>query len=166
MAKQKKKIRKPPRGLSRIFYRFPIMLYRMGLGSLMGKRMLLLEHMGRKSGKKRRAVLEIIRHDPTVGVFYVVSGFGKRSDWIRNVEANPDVRINVAGKSSPAIAALLNQERTAAEILDYAERNPKLIRVLADRLLGYKLDDTKEDLLQLASNLQVVRFHIRKEEPR
>lgn len=132
----------------------------------MGKRMLLLEHIGRKSGKKRRAVLEIIRHDPTVGVFYVVSGFGKRSDWIRNVQVNPDVRIYVGSKSIPAIAALLNQERTAAEILDYAERNPKLIKVLADRLLGYKLDDTKEDLLELASNLHVVRFHVLRDERR
>jgi deazaflavin-dependent oxidoreductase (nitroreductase family) len=128
--------------------------------------MLLLEHIGRKSGKKRRAVLEIIRYDPTVGVFYVVSGFGKRSDWIRNVQVNPDVRIHVGSKSIPAIAALLNQERTAAEILDYAERNPKLIKFLANRLLGYKLDDTKEDLLELASNLHVVRFHVLKKEAR
>ena len=130
----------------------------------MGKRMLLLEHVGRKSGKKRRAVLEIIRHDPTVGVYYVVSGFGKRADWIRNIQVNPDVRVHVGSKSMPVVAALLNQERTAAEILDYAERNPKLIKVLANRLLGYKLDDTKEDLLELASNLHVVRFHILKEE--
>ena len=165
MAK-KKTIRKPPRGLSSIFYRFPILLYRLGMGSLMGNRMLLLEHIGRKSGRKRRAVLEIIRHDPTVGVFYVVSGFGKRSDWIRNIQVNPDVRIQVGSKSISAVAALLNQERTAAEILDYAERNPKLIKILADRLLGYKLDDTKEDLLELASNLHVVRFHVIRKEPR
>ena len=161
---KKKKIRKPPRGLARMFYRFPIILYRLGLGGLMGKRMLLLEHVGRKSGKRRRAVLEVIRHDPTVGVYYVVSGFGKRSDWLRNIEANPDVRISVEGKSIPAIAALLNRERSAAEILDYAERNPRLIKTLARSLLGYPLGDSKEDLLELANNLNVVRFHILKEE--
>jgi deazaflavin-dependent oxidoreductase (nitroreductase family) len=132
----------------------------------MGKRLLLLEHKGRRSGKIRRAVLEVIRYDPTVGVFYVVSGFGGGSDWIKNIVANPDVRIHIQGKSRPAIAAILNRERSAAEILDYAERNPKLIKVLAKSLLGYQLSDKKEDLLEVASNLQVVRFHILKEEGR
>lgn len=158
------RVRKPPRGLMRIFYRFPIFLYRVGLGTLMGDRFLLLEHEGRRTGKIRRAVLEVIRYDPTVGVFYVVLGFGGGSDWFRNIKANPDVRIHAGGKSRPAIAAVLNRERSAAEILDYAERNPRLIKILAKSLLGYRLSDKKEDLLELASNLQVVRFHILKEE--
>jgi hypothetical protein len=101
-----------------------------------------------------------------VGVFYVVLGFGGGSDWFKNIKANPDVRIRVGGSSHPAIGAVLNRERSAAEVLDYAERNPRLIKVLAKSLLGYQLGDSKEDLLELASNLQVVRFHILKEEGR
>lgn len=165
MAK-KFRMRKPPRGLARIFYRFPIFLFRLGLGKLLGERFLLLEHEGRKSGKTRRAVLEIIRYDPTVSVYYVVSGFGGGSDWFKNINVNPDVRIRVGRISHKAIAAILNRERSSAEVLNYAERNPRLIKLLAKSLLGYQLSDKKEDLLALANNLQVVRFHILKEEGR
>lgn len=156
------RLRKPkqPKGLSRLFYRLPIILYRVGLGHLMGERFLLLEHQGRRTSKVRRAVLEIIRHDPTVGVYYVVSGFGERSDWFRNIKANPDVNIRVGNKPYSVIAVILDRERASAEILDYAERNPTLIKLLAKSLLGYQLSDDKEDLLELARNLQVVRFHI------
>ncbi len=40
----------PPRGLARIGFRIPIILYRLGLGGLLGTRFLLLTHTGRKSG--------------------------------------------------------------------------------------------------------------------
>lgn len=42
--------RKPPTGLSRILFRAPIWLYRRGLGWLLGKRFLLINHIGWKSG--------------------------------------------------------------------------------------------------------------------
>ncbi len=129
----------------------------------MGEKFLLLEHTGRKTGSKRRAVLEVIRHDPTVGVYYVVAGFGERSDWLMNIKANPDVRIQVGNKFYPAIGVILNRERSSAEILDYAARNPKLIKLLAKSLLGYQLKDEKGNLLELANNLQVIRFHTRPE---
>jgi deazaflavin-dependent oxidoreductase (nitroreductase family) len=156
------KLRKPkqPKGLSRLLYRLPIILYRLGLGHLMGGRFLLLEHQGRKTGLVRRAVLEIIRHDPTVGVYYVVSGFSERADWFRNIKRNPDVQIQVGKKAHSAIAVILDGERASAEVLDYAERNPTLIKLLAKSLLGYQLGDEKEDLLEFARHLQVVRFHI------
>ncbi len=156
------KLRKPkqPKGLSRLFYRLPIILYRMGLGQLMGERFLLLEHRGRRTGLVRRAVLEIIRHDPNVGAYYVVSGFSERADWFRNIKHHPDVQIQVGKKVHSAIAVILDGERASAEVLDYAERNPTLIKFLAKSLLGYHLGDDKEDLLELARNLQVVRFHI------
>jgi hypothetical protein len=44
---------------NRFMMRAPIALYRVGLGGLLGKRFLLLEHTGRKSGLTRRTALEI-----------------------------------------------------------------------------------------------------------
>lgn len=45
----------------RILARMPNGLYRARLGWLLGKRFLMLLHMGRKSGLVRRAVVEVIR---------------------------------------------------------------------------------------------------------
>jgi hypothetical protein len=42
--------------------RAPIWLYRHGLGWLFGSRLLMLEHVGRKSGQPRYVVLEVIGH--------------------------------------------------------------------------------------------------------
>ena len=45
---------------NRALVRAPIWLYRARLGFVMGHRMLLLEHIGRKSGARRYAVLEVV----------------------------------------------------------------------------------------------------------
>ena len=73
---------------NRVLVRAPIWLYRFHLGFLFGRRMLLLEHLGRKSGARRYAVLEVVDH-PRTDEYVIVSGFGERSQWYRNVVANP-----------------------------------------------------------------------------
>ena len=70
----------PPRGCSRYLWRFPIWFYRLGLGWLLGSHFLMLEHTGRKSGKIRRVVLEVIRHEVTRHTYIVAAGFGEKSD--------------------------------------------------------------------------------------
>ena len=54
---KEKNERKPVTGLKRIMFRAPIFLYRIGLGGLLGKRFLLLNHIGRKT------VMEVVNHD-------------------------------------------------------------------------------------------------------
>ncbi|MGH3670992.1 MAG: nitroreductase family deazaflavin-dependent oxidoreductase, partial [Pseudonocardiaceae bacterium] len=81
---------------SRRLMRAPIWLYRAGLGFLFRSRMLMLEHIGRRSGARRYVVLEVFDH-PTPDTYVVVSGFGTRAQWFRNVQANPHVRVSIAG---------------------------------------------------------------------
>lgn len=50
----------PHRGLARLAWRSGILIYRLGLGGLVGERLLLLQHTGRKSGKARLTVLESV----------------------------------------------------------------------------------------------------------
>jgi hypothetical protein len=44
-------LRKPPTGISRALFRAPIALYRCRLGWLMGDRLILIEHRGRRTGR-------------------------------------------------------------------------------------------------------------------
>ncbi|MBW8710781.1 MAG: nitroreductase family deazaflavin-dependent oxidoreductase [Mycobacterium sp.] len=115
---------------ARKFVRAPIYLYKLRLGFLFGHRMLLLEHIGRKSGARRYAVLEVVDHRRT-DEYVIVSGFGEASQWYRNVVANPHVRVSVGlRRNVPALAAPMTRE-AAEETLDrYAERHPRTWRTL------------------------------------
>jgi deazaflavin-dependent oxidoreductase (nitroreductase family) len=65
---------------------------------------LLLEHIGRKSGARRYAVLEVVDH-PRADEYVIVSGFGEQSQWYRNVVAKPHVRVSVGLRcNAPALA--------------------------------------------------------------
>jgi hypothetical protein len=88
-------------GLLRVRWvvRVPVGLYRARLGFLLGPRLLMLEHTGRKSGARRHVVLEVVGH-PQPGSYVVVSGFGDRAQWFRNVRADPRVRV-FAGRCPP-----------------------------------------------------------------
>ncbi|HET9117672.1 MAG TPA: nitroreductase family deazaflavin-dependent oxidoreductase, partial [Pseudonocardiaceae bacterium] len=99
---------------NRRLMRAPIWLYRARLGFLFGSRMLMLEHIGRRSGARRCVVLEVIDH-PTPNTYVVASGFGTQSQWFRNVRANPHVRVCVAGRApTPALARMLTRAETDA----------------------------------------------------
>jgi deazaflavin-dependent oxidoreductase (nitroreductase family) len=136
---------KLPHGLSRLAFRLPIGLYRLGLGGLMGSRFVLLTHTGRKSGLPRQTVLEVVRNDKTSRECIVASGWGYRSDWFHNIAANPRITFQVGNRRSAGVAERLTPEAAAQELLDYAHRHPMAFRELA-RFMGYRLDGTEADI--------------------
>lgn len=108
---------------SRPLMRAPIWLYRARLGFLLGSRVLLLEHVGRKSGLPRQAVLEVIDH-PEPDTYTVASGFGTRAQWYRNIQANPSVRVSVADRIDvPAAARPLRTNEADAALRSYISRH-------------------------------------------
>lgn len=110
---------------NRTLMRLPIRLYRAGLGLLLGSRLLMLEHLGRRTGARRHVVLEVVGH-PAPDVYTVASGFGRRADWFRNVSAEPRVRVTV-GRRGPraATARVLTTAEAAAVLHAYAARHPR-----------------------------------------
>lgn len=145
----------PPEGCSRLLFRLPIHLYWLGLGWMLGSRFVLLTHTGRKSGKKRRTVLEILRRKNDSSAIYVTSAWGERADWLQNVRAHPEVEVQVGGRSWPAQARLLTQEQGAAELGRYAAAHPKAATGLA-RLLGYRIENAQQEFSKLAQGMRVV----------
>lgn len=134
--------RQPPTGLDRWLYRAPIYLYRAGLGWLLGQRFLLLHHTGRKSGLPRQAVLEVVEHDGATDTYFVASGFGRSSHWFQNVQANPDVVIQVGVRKLAVTADILSREASGEMMVRYARRHPLAARSLS-RVLGIDVDGTE-----------------------
>jgi hypothetical protein len=63
-----------PRFLIPVF-KLPVLLYRLRLGWLLGKRFMQLTHVGRRSGKVRRTVLAVLRFDEKTREIYAVSAW-------------------------------------------------------------------------------------------
>jgi deazaflavin-dependent oxidoreductase (nitroreductase family) len=143
-----------PQGCSRTLFRLPLGLYRFGLGWLLGSRFVHLTHIGRKSGKARHTVLEVLRSESNRSMIYVVSAWGERADWLQNVRANPEVVVQMGVRRWPARAHVLTKEDSEYELGLYAAKHPAAARGLA-RLLGYRLEKL-EDFSALAQDMCVV----------
>lgn len=146
---------KRPQGLKRWFFRAPIWLYKIGLGGVMGKRFLLLNHVGRKSGLPRKVVLEVTQYDRDSETYYIASGWGKQSDWFQNLRKQPEVTIQVGGKERPVTAVFLNPEASGEIMVDYARRYPKAALALS-RFMGFQADGREETYRQIGQNIPFV----------
>jgi deazaflavin-dependent oxidoreductase (nitroreductase family) len=149
MSEKAPSVKRPSSGLKRWLFRAPIWLYRIGLGGLMTKRMVLLNHIGRKSGKTRQAVVEVAKHDKDSDAYYVASGWGAKSDWYRNLLANPGITIQVGWRKMKVTAVSLTPEQSGEAMVEYAHNYPTAAKVLSKRLLGYEVDGTDEDYYAL-----------------
>ncbi|RME81456.1 MAG: nitroreductase family deazaflavin-dependent oxidoreductase [Caldilineae bacterium] len=160
---QTKGPRRPPRGLQRWLWRAPIWLYRLGLGGLLGRRFLLLTHTGRKTGLPRQAVVEIADYDETTNTYTIASGFGRRSDWYRNLQKTPQATIQVGNRKMSVLAELLSPEESGEAMVRYARRHPAAARSLA-RVLGLEVDGTEEGYRRVArEHIPFVRLHVQEE---
>ena len=148
---------KPPRGLTRLGFRLPIQLYRLGLGGVLGKRFVCLTHIGRRSGKPRQTVLEVVRYDKVIGACIVASGFGKGSDWLRNVEHDPHILFTIGRTQRTGLAERLDPEIAGRELAEYARRHPLAWRELV-QFMGYKVNGTENDILALGNMIPLYRF--------
>ncbi len=76
--------------------RFMLLIWRLGLGKWLnswpeyGGRMMVLTHVGRKTGMTRRTPLNYAIVD---GEIYCLAGFGPTADWYRNVLNNREVQL-------------------------------------------------------------------------
>lgn len=128
---------------TRWFVRAPIGLYRAGLGFAFGSRLLMLEHTGRSTGARRFVVLEVV-DQPAPGEYVVVSGFGTRAQWYRNIMSNPRVRVSIGlRRSVPATATAMTSAESAAALTRYAEHHPKAwerLRGTIEQAVGHRID--------------------------
>jgi len=148
----------PPHGLLRLLLRVPIILYRLRLGWLLGRRFLLLTHVGRKSGVEHGTVLEVLRHDPETGRCIIASGWGEKAQWFRNVMANADVRYTVGVHEQAGRAMRVSIEEGGRELRDYGARHPRALRSLAKMMIGGEFEGTDDQYRILSSRVPVLEI--------
>lgn len=140
--------------------RAPIVLYRLGLGGLLGRRFVLLEHRGRRSGLIRQVVLETLSTEQDM--IHVVSGYGWSAQWLRNVRADPRVRVTCGWARPRGARALILPPDEAVSVLDdYRQRHPLAARVLGSALELPQLSSDDPLPTELGERLLVVRLSLR-----
>jgi len=151
----------PSKGtFNRLFFKTPLFLWRTGMGPLLshpalgGSRMLALTTRGRKSGQPRHTMLS---YAPAGSKDYVCSGWGKRSDWVKNMLADPLVTVQVGQKTYSARAYRvtdLEEFTTVAEGMFLTGGDAHFEPWLA----SYGIDHDLEDMIAKRDRLQVFGF--------
>ena len=147
----------------RIALRLPVYLYRWHVGWLLRQRFLLPTHIGRRTGQRHETVLEVVGRD-AAGDVTVMSGWGRRADWYRNIDRQPLVEITVGRRTTMAT----HQELPASEAMEvlagYEHRNRVagwLIRRTISSLVGWRYDGTVECRQRLIRQLPLIAFRPR-----
>jgi deazaflavin-dependent oxidoreductase (nitroreductase family) len=97
----------------------------------------LLETTGRKSGKRRHTpVGNGLRGD----TFWLIAEHGRHSDYVRNVVADPRVRVKVNGTWRSGSAHLMPEDDPRARQGTLDPLNAAIVRLVGTELLTVRID--------------------------
>ena len=95
--------------------RFVIPVLRSRAGRRLGRRLAVVEYMGRRSGKRHRLVTQYVTDGRTVTI---AVGMSERKTWWRNFQATHPVRLRLAGEDHDTTAHV---ERDGGQVCVVAE---------------------------------------------
>ena len=99
----------------------------------------LLETTGRKSGEPRRTPLG----GSKVGdQFWFVSEFGEKSQYVKNIKADPNVRVRLRGRWHNGVAHLVPDDDPHARLKSLPQFNSFGVRTFGTNLLTIRVDFT------------------------
>jgi deazaflavin-dependent oxidoreductase (nitroreductase family) len=146
----------PSRGLLKLGLRLPIMLYRLHLGWMLGTRFLMLTHYGRKTGLPHQTVVEVVDYDRQSGACVIASGWGKKSDWYRNIMKTPQVFVEISRKKFHGLAHQLPPAEAESALLVYARKHPAAFKELYRLMSDFKGENLEENCHHLAQNIPII----------
>jgi len=137
-------------------FKLPLILYRLGLGWILGTRFMLLTHVGRQTGKVRRTILAVLSFDPKTREIIAISAW-RASAWYYNIQAAPTLSVETGFTRYAPIQRDLTPEEIATLFEEYCRKNPIFSRIVC-KIPGWKWDSSYEEFLELARTLRGVAF--------
>lgn len=133
----------------------PILAYKIGLGPLIGRFVLLLTTIGRKTGLSRVTPLQ---YEVIGGVYHIGAVFGMKTDWVRNIQANPQVQVQVKKTAFRGRAEIYTDPEEVADFIQYRlNKHPRMIGLIM-KLDGFTSRPSREELIGYSKNLALVRI--------
>ena len=131
----------------------PQIAYALGLGPIIGRKVLLLTTTGRKSGLPRVTPLQYEEID---GCYYLGSAMGTDADWYKNIEANPKVAVRVGRKKFQGVAETTTDLTRVADFLEERlARNPRMVGAIL-RIHGASAKPTRAQIEEYSKNRAMV----------
>ena len=150
------KFRELPKSVLRLIKLPPQAAYALGLGPVIGRLVLLLTTTGRVSGKPRVTPLQYELVGDTI---LVGAARGLKSDWVRNLLANPQVHVRVKSQRFTARAEVIHNTEEIADFLEVRlERRPGMMAAML-KADGISSQPSRAQLLGYAAKIVVVKLH-------
>jgi deazaflavin-dependent oxidoreductase (nitroreductase family) len=98
----------------------------------------LIESVGRRTGKRRRTVVGMEIEDSTG---WVVAEQGRHAGYVRNIETNPSVRVCIRGRWRAARAQVMPEDDAQARLDGFGRpRHAANVRRFGTELLTLRFD--------------------------
>lgn len=152
-----------PNQFLRLALRLPILFTRLGLGRLVSaSNILILTTRGRKTGRARHTAVEYRRHGSQI---YVISAWGDRPDWFRNLLADPHVTVQQNGRRFAAVASVVDSSGEALRVLHLFRRTaPFVYEAVLARMTDERARSVNT-LPDISPHVTIVRMDEQRAEP-
>jgi deazaflavin-dependent oxidoreductase (nitroreductase family) len=124
-----------PDPFRRFLYRLPLRLAPLGIdrlaARLTGVDWIILDTVGRRTGRPHRVVLDVLHHDAAPDVYYVQPAYGAGADWVRNALAAPVVTARVGARRFRARARDATGPEGAQATLRLIRAHPWYAQIVA-----------------------------------
>jgi deazaflavin-dependent oxidoreductase (nitroreductase family) len=120
--------------------RLPGVLYRHGWGRLLGGVFLMMTHVGRTTGTPRETVAMALPYEREPRAVVVCSAWGAKTEWVRNLRANPALRVEIGSESWVPRHRFLSEDESVAVALEFRRRHPWRLRLFSSILGWGRLD--------------------------
>jgi deazaflavin-dependent oxidoreductase (nitroreductase family) len=134
-------------------------LYDWRLGWLLGRRLLRLTHVGRRTGRTYRTMLEVVGENRAENELIVIAGLGRKAQWYQNLQLHEALEVAIAGDRFVPIHRLLSLPEAETALADYERRNRHLARLIhrvLSWLFGWHYDGTQSGRQRLATELPLI----------
>lgn len=152
--------KKSPGKIFERILQLPTWLYRRRMGWLLGHSFLLITHTGRISGHAYQTVVKTVRYEPTQGTYIVTTAWGETSKWLQNIQNNPEISIQVGGRTFSATATQLSIKEAQEILKIYAQRHPASFRSLTTIVTGTPVQTDIHGYQLLAQRLPLVMVRL------
>ena len=144
------------RNMLRLIKKPPQLAYKLGLGRFLGRKVLLLTTIGRKSGLPRVTPLqyEIINDQ-----IQVSSAMGERTDWMKNIKVNPQISVELGRKKFKATAETSTDPGLFADYVFHKLSNHPLMTRLIFLFDGIPWNPTREFILDYGKDKAMLFIH-------
>ena len=116
----------------------------------------MIEHIGRKSGKVRRTVLEGVADEGDA--VYLAAAWGAKAQWLQNVKANPNVRVHLGRLRFDSVAEVLEREEAFRVLTEYSDAHPWSLAGLSRFMLNDPGETLGEQIEEVSALVPFVRL--------